>query len=82
MVNPKRAPSFSLDHMPSTSFFAFEVDGEGVVDGAVGDLAFVADFDDDGIEIDDGVDGIERAGLPGFDFLDDGIGGVSDQGGG
>ena len=82
MVNPKRAPSFSLDHMPSTSFFAFEVDGEGGVNCVVDNFAFLADFDDDGIEIDDGVDGIERAGLPGFDFLDDGIGGVSDEGGG
>jgi hypothetical protein len=35
---------------------AFEVDGHGKVDGAVGDLALVADLDDDGVEIDDGID--------------------------
>ena len=42
----------------------------------------MADFHDDGVEEDDGVDGIEGAVLPGLDLLDDGVGGVGDQGGG
>ncbi len=40
----------------------------------------MADFDDDGVEVNDGVEGIEIAVLPGFDLLDDGVGGVCNEG--
>jgi hypothetical protein len=42
----------------------------------------VADFDDDGIEIDDGIDCLEAAVLPGLDLFHNGVGGVGDEGGG
>lgn len=61
---------------------SFEVDGEGEVDGAVGDFALVADFHHDGVEVNDGVDALEAAVLPSLDLLDDGVGGVGDEGAG
>ena len=42
----------------------------------------MADFDDDGVEVDDGIDRLEAAVLPGFDLVNDGVGGVGDEGGG
>ncbi len=40
----------------------------------------MADFNDDCVEVNNGVDGIEIAVLPGFDLLDDCVGGVRNEG--
>ena len=49
---------------------------------AVGHFALVTDFHDDGVEVNNRVYTLQTAALPGFDFLDDGVGGVGNYGGG
>ncbi len=49
---------FEFDGDGQHFLFAFEVDSKGEVNDAVGHFALVADFDDDGIKINDGVNGL------------------------
>src|SRR6202041_3500003 len=49
------------------------------VDGLLLDDAAVTDRDEERVEIDDGVDGFERAPLPGLGLLENGLGDLADE---
>ena len=66
------------DPHPQHVAFTVEVDAHGHVDRPVGDLA-VADLDDDGVDQDHRVDGVERPVLPADHVLDDGVGDPADR---
>src|SRR5690606_6992492 len=60
-------------------FLALHVDGQRQVDGPVGDLPLVTDLYDDGVEVDDWIDRIKTAVLPGGDLFGDRFGGIGDE---
>jgi hypothetical protein len=58
---------------------AVEVDAHGDVSGLVADLVAVPDLHDQGVEVDDRVDLLQRPGLPGLDLLGDRVGDLGDR---
>ena len=73
--------AFILGQPQSQQFLvAFHVDAQGQINGLVDDLPVLPDFDDDAVQIHDGVNGIQGSRLPLDDLLDNRIGDFRNQG--
>lgn len=58
---------------------AVHVDADGDVRGPVGHVRAVADLHHQRVEVDDRVERLQRAGLPGGDLLEHGVGDLADR---
>ncbi len=75
---PKLRPFVLRDPNPQQLLVSFQVDTKRQMNGFVDNAIVFSDFNHERIHSDDGVERIERAGMPGFDFIDDGIGDIGD----